>query len=157
MAEMNESQGRLRLGLLGLLLVAGFLILRLTPAGDLFSSQGALDVIVYLRSSAWAPILFVILYTGAVALALPGTILTLTGGRRLRVLGRRAVQFDRREISAPTWPSSYRELWGETECVTFCAARTSKDTGTGWMAWRKGTVSGAFSCSGSSPPFPSIF
>ena len=80
MAEMNESQGRLRLGLLGLLLVAGFLILRLTPAGDLLSSQGALDVIVYLRSSAWAPILFVILYTGAVALALPGTILTLTGG-----------------------------------------------------------------------------
>ena len=66
--------------MLGLLLLAGFFILWFTPAGNVLSRQGTLDVIDYLRSSAWAPILFVILYTGAVTLALPGTILTLIGG-----------------------------------------------------------------------------
>lgn len=77
---MSRTQARIRLVVLGLLLLAGFLILWLTPAGNILSRQGALDVIDYLRSSAWAPILFVILYTGAVTLALPGTILTLIGG-----------------------------------------------------------------------------
>ena len=77
---MSRTRARIRLVALGLLLLAGFLILRLTPVGDVLTRQGALEVIEYLRSSAWAPVLFVILYTGAVALALPGTILTLTGG-----------------------------------------------------------------------------
>ncbi len=80
MAGMSRTHATIRLVFLVLLLVGGFLILRLTPAGDLLSRQGALDVIAYLRASTWAPILFVILYTVAVALALPGTILTLTGG-----------------------------------------------------------------------------
>jgi len=62
------------------LLIGGVLILRLTPAGGLLSWQGALDVIEHLRASPWAPLLFVLLYAGSVALALPGTILTLTGG-----------------------------------------------------------------------------
>ncbi len=80
MAGMSRAQAWIRLVGLGLLLAAGFFALRLTPAGELLSRQGALDVIESLRASAWAPVLFVILYTGAVALALPGTILTLTGG-----------------------------------------------------------------------------
>lgn len=70
----------MRLAALALLLIGGVLLLRLTPAGGLLSRQGALDVIEYLRASPWAPVLFVLLYTGSVALALPGTILTLTGG-----------------------------------------------------------------------------
>ncbi len=80
MAEVTESRAGLRLGGLALLLIGGILLLRLTPAGDLFSREGALGVIDYLRSSSWAPVLFVILYAAAVALAMPGTILTLTGG-----------------------------------------------------------------------------
>ncbi len=80
MAGMSRAQAGTRLLVLGLLLLGGFLLLRLTPAGEILSRQGALDFVMYLRSSPWAPVLFVILYTGAVALALPGTILTLTGG-----------------------------------------------------------------------------
>ena len=80
MAEVSRSRAGLRLGALALLLIGGVLLLRLTPVGELLSRQGALGVIEYLRSSAWAPVLFVILYTAAVALAMPGTILTLTGG-----------------------------------------------------------------------------
>jgi len=80
MADVSRHRPVLRLALLVLLLVGGILILRLTPAGDLLSRQGALHVVTYLRASPWAPILFVLLYAGSVALALPGTILTFTGG-----------------------------------------------------------------------------
>lgn len=80
MAEVTSSRAGLRLGVLALLLIGGVLLLRLTPAGDLFSREGALGVIDYLRASSWAPLLFVFLYALAVALAMPGTILTLTGG-----------------------------------------------------------------------------
>ena len=80
MAEVSRSRAGLRLGVFALLLVGGFLLLQITPAGELLSREGALSVIEFLRASAWAPVLFVILYAGAVALAMPGTILTLTGG-----------------------------------------------------------------------------
>lgn len=80
MADLTRPNARSRLALLALLLVAGFLLLRLTPAGELLSREGALGVIAYLRASSWAPVLFVVLYALAVALAMPGTILTLTGG-----------------------------------------------------------------------------
>lgn len=80
MAEVTRAGARLRLGVLALLLVGGVLLLRLTPAGELLSREGIFSVIAYLRSSAWAPVLFVATYAAAVALAIPGTILTLTGG-----------------------------------------------------------------------------
>lgn len=80
MAEVTRAGARLRLGVLALLLVGGVLLLRLTPAGDLLSREGIFSVIAYLRSSSWAPVLFVAIYAAAVALAIPGTILTLTGG-----------------------------------------------------------------------------
>ncbi len=80
MAEVTGAGARLRLGVLVLLIVAGVLLLRLTPAGELLSREGIFSVISYLRSSSWAPVLFVAIYAAAVALAIPGTILTLTGG-----------------------------------------------------------------------------
>ena len=80
MAEVTGAGARLRLGVLALLLVGGVLLLRFTPAGELLSREGIFSVIAYLRSSSWAPVLFVAIYAAAVALAIPGTILTLTGG-----------------------------------------------------------------------------
>ena len=80
MAEVTGAGARLRLGVLALLLVGGVLLLRLTPAGELLSREGIFSVIAYLRSSSWAPVLFVAIYAAAVALAVPGTVLTLTGG-----------------------------------------------------------------------------
>ena len=80
MAEVTGAGARLRLGVLALLLIGGVLLLRLTPAGELLSREGIFNVIAYLRSSSWAPVLFVAIYAAAVALAIPGTILTLTGG-----------------------------------------------------------------------------
>lgn len=80
MAQVTRAGARLRLGVLALLLVGGVLLLRLTPAGELLSREGIFSVIAYLRSSSWAPVLFVAIYAAAVALAIPGTILTLTGG-----------------------------------------------------------------------------
>ena len=68
MAEVAGAGARLRLGVLVLLIVAGVLLLRLTPAGELLSREGIFSVISYLRSSSWAPVLFVAIYAAAVAL-----------------------------------------------------------------------------------------
>ncbi len=80
MAGLTRREAALRLvALLALLVLAGAII-RFTPAGDFFSREGIFAFIEGLRGSVWAPLLFVALYTGAMVLALPGTILTLTGG-----------------------------------------------------------------------------
>ncbi len=58
------------------LLLAGFLVARFATAGDVLSAE----LIASLVDSKWAPVLFVVLYVGATALAMPGAILTLAGG-----------------------------------------------------------------------------
>lgn len=58
------------------LLLAGFLVARFATAGDVLSAE----LITSLADSKWAPVLFVVLYVGATALAMPGAILTLAGG-----------------------------------------------------------------------------
>jgi uncharacterized membrane protein YdjX (TVP38/TMEM64 family) len=79
-ADVARGRAALRLAAFLLVLLVGVVIVRTTPVGTILSRQGAMDVVEYLRTSSWAPLLFVFLYAGAVALALPGTILTLTGG-----------------------------------------------------------------------------
>lgn len=58
----------------------GVVLLRFTPVGGYFTREGALAGIEQLRSTVWAPLIFVALYAAAMVFALPGTIFTLTGG-----------------------------------------------------------------------------
>lgn len=70
----------LKLLLLGALLSAGILLARLTPVGEYLTRDGIGAAMEALRGTAWAPLLFILIYAAAVALAIPGTILTLAGG-----------------------------------------------------------------------------
>jgi len=81
MADVNNRwSGVLKLAILAVLVVAGILLVRFTPVGGLLSREGILRGVAYLRASPVAPLIFVPLYAGAVALAIPGTIPTLAGG-----------------------------------------------------------------------------
>ncbi len=85
MADVNDDgagggRAYVKLALFALLLVGGFLLARFTPLGSLLTREGIDRAIGELRGSVWAPVLFVSLYAGATALAIPGTILTLAGG-----------------------------------------------------------------------------
>ncbi|MEX0979493.1 MAG: VTT domain-containing protein [Gemmatimonadota bacterium] len=70
----------LKLLALAALIMGGVALARFTPAGDYLTREGVGAGIETLRGSAWAPLVFVAVYAGAVALAIPGTILTLAGG-----------------------------------------------------------------------------
>ncbi|NIP61192.1 MAG: DUF547 domain-containing protein [Gemmatimonadetes bacterium] len=74
--------GRPILKLVGLVLLigGGIALARLTPVGDLLSREGIDRGIALIRGSAWAPVIFVAAYGVAMALALPGSVLTLAGG-----------------------------------------------------------------------------
>jgi len=69
-----------RLALLVALLVAAAVVVRATPLGDYFTREGMLAALESVRSSTWAPLLYVVAYAAATALALPGSILTIVGG-----------------------------------------------------------------------------
>ena len=83
-ADPSGRSGRggalLRLAVIALILVGGFLIVRLTPAGEYLTREGVGAAIEQLRGHPWAPAIFVVVYAAATALAVPGTILTLVGG-----------------------------------------------------------------------------
>jgi len=76
----DKGKGLLKVG--GLLLVVGLgaVAIRFSPAGRILTRDGIVSGVELLRSSTWAPAIFVPLYASAVALAVPGTILTLAGG-----------------------------------------------------------------------------
>lgn len=77
----RPSRGPLfKLGALVLLVVAGYLIAKMTPLGGYLSREGVFEVVEWLRGHPWAPVIFVAIYASATALAVPGTILTLGGG-----------------------------------------------------------------------------
>ncbi len=79
---VTQGAGRAyaKLAFFALILVGGFLVARLTPLGDFLSREGIDQAIGWMRGSRWAPIVFIALYAGATAMAIPGTILTLAGG-----------------------------------------------------------------------------
>ena len=81
-AEPAASRGGavLRLAAIVLILAGGFLVVRLTPAGEYLTREGVGTAIEHLRSNPWAPVIFVAVYAAATALAVPGTVLTLAGG-----------------------------------------------------------------------------
>lgn len=81
MAEDTSRRGGL-VKLIALLAfaVAGILLVRYTPLGEILSREGVLRGVAYLRGSRIAPLIFVPVYALAVALAIPGTLPTLAGG-----------------------------------------------------------------------------
>jgi uncharacterized membrane protein YdjX (TVP38/TMEM64 family) len=66
--------------LLVLILGSAALIVRATPIGEYVSREGIASTIGTVRGAAWAPVIFVLVYATATALALPGSALTITGG-----------------------------------------------------------------------------
>ena len=85
MADMNDQAGGggrayAKLALFVLVIFGGFLLARLTPIGSLLTQDGLGRAVGELRGSVWAPVVFISIYAGATALAIPGTILTLAGG-----------------------------------------------------------------------------
>ncbi len=70
----------LKLGLLVALLVGAALVVRTTPLGEYFTRDGLVSALETVRSSMWTPVVFVLVYATATALALPGSILTVAGG-----------------------------------------------------------------------------
>jgi len=88
MAEVERSSnGVVRLGVLVALVVAGAAIASFTPLGDYLSREGVGDAIEWLRASRAAPLLYIVAYAAATALAIPGSILTLAGGAIFGVFG----------------------------------------------------------------------
>ncbi|MBI4540496.1 MAG: DUF547 domain-containing protein [Gemmatimonadetes bacterium] len=80
MAAVRRVAPLLKLGVLVLVILAGTLTVRLTPVGEYFTREGIAQAIRMLRGSIWAPLIYVIAYTAATALAFPGSVLTMAGG-----------------------------------------------------------------------------
>lgn len=70
----------LKLAVLAMIVAGALVAVRVTPLGDLLSRDGIDAAIRWLRGSTWAPVTFIGIYTGSMALALPGSVLTLAGG-----------------------------------------------------------------------------
>ncbi len=82
--ETNRAAGRagalLKLALLAVILIGGYVAAARTPLGAYLTREGIGEAIELLRGNPWAPLIFVATYATATALAVPGTILTLAGG-----------------------------------------------------------------------------
>ena len=76
----KRNRGLVRLLALAAVIAGGILIVSFTPLGGYLSRDGVARGVEILRGSALAPLIFVPLYAGAVALGIPGTIPTLMGG-----------------------------------------------------------------------------
>ena len=69
-----------RLALLVATLVAVGALARLTPAASLLSLDGLINGVRSLQATAWAPLVFVLVYVTTTALGLPGSVVTIVGG-----------------------------------------------------------------------------
>lgn len=61
-------------------LVAVGALARLTPAASLLSLDGLINGVRSLQATAWAPLVFVLVYVTTTALGLPGSVVTIVGG-----------------------------------------------------------------------------
>jgi uncharacterized membrane protein YdjX (TVP38/TMEM64 family) len=80
MAQVSRLRPYGKLALLVAILAGAALLIRLTPLGEYFSRGGMVHSLEALRSSVWAPVVFVAVYSLATALALPGSLITIVGG-----------------------------------------------------------------------------
>ncbi|MDX1493627.1 MAG: VTT domain-containing protein [Longimicrobiales bacterium] len=79
-APSGSSKALVKLGLLVALVAGGLVAANATPLDQYFSREGIGQAIDWIRASEAAPVLYMILYASATALAIPGSILTLAGG-----------------------------------------------------------------------------
>jgi uncharacterized membrane protein YdjX (TVP38/TMEM64 family) len=80
MADVARLKPYLKLGLLVAILAAAALVVRSTPLGGYLTRDGIVSLLETIRGSMWAPVAFVVIYSVATALALPGSLLTIAGG-----------------------------------------------------------------------------
>ena len=79
-SDGSQGAALLKLGLLLALIAGGLVAANATPLGAYFSREGIGQAIDWIRGSEAAPVLYIVIYAGATALAIPGSILTLAGG-----------------------------------------------------------------------------
>jgi len=79
-AHVRRRHPFLKLAVLVLIIGGAAVVVRATSLGDYLDRQVLLDTLQALRSSVWAPLVYVVVYAAATALALPGSILTIVGG-----------------------------------------------------------------------------
>ena len=77
---VSKRAALVKLAGLAALVLSGVLAVRFTPLGDFLSREGIAQLTDAVGTSMWAPLVFIAIYAGATALAVPGTILTLAGG-----------------------------------------------------------------------------
>ncbi len=83
MAEVDptkRSAPLVKLALLGLLVAVVYVIATRTMLGTHLTREGIQDGMAWLRGHPGAPLIFIAAYTGATAVGVPGTVLTLAGG-----------------------------------------------------------------------------
>jgi uncharacterized membrane protein YdjX (TVP38/TMEM64 family) len=80
MAEVRRFGPYLKLALLVAIVAGAALLIRLTPLGEHLTREAMVGTLEALRSSLWAPLVFVLVYSVATALALPGSLITIVGG-----------------------------------------------------------------------------
>ena len=77
---MKAPGAWIKLVLLVAVIGGAAVIVRVTPVGAYLSREGLHETLDVLRGSTAAPVLYVVAYAGATAIALPGSILTIVGG-----------------------------------------------------------------------------
>lgn len=83
MDQVNSAPSRAPLAkLAGLvaLVAVGAILAATTPVGEFLSRDGIGTAVEWLRGSPWAPLVYMVVYAAATALAVPGSVLTLAGG-----------------------------------------------------------------------------
>ncbi len=77
---MKRAHPFVKLALLAAILVGAWLAARATPLGQFLAREQMVETLQAMRSSVWAPVVFVTAYALATAIALPGSLLTIVGG-----------------------------------------------------------------------------
>lgn len=85
-AVRDPSKALVKLALLVVLIAGGLVLANATPLDRYFSREGVGQAIEWLRASESAPVLYMVIYAAATAMAIPGSILTLAGGAMFGVL-----------------------------------------------------------------------
>ena len=79
-AEVKRTHPFIKLAALVLIVGGAAVVVRATSLGTYLDRQTMLETLEALRTSVWAPLVYVVTYAAATALALPGSILTIVGG-----------------------------------------------------------------------------
>ncbi|MEM8998388.1 MAG: VTT domain-containing protein [Acidobacteriota bacterium] len=79
-AQRRRGGMLLRLGLLGVLIVSGFLLVRFTPVGELFDKERMIDLLQGFSDKPWAPAALFGLFSLVAVFGLPASPVLIGGG-----------------------------------------------------------------------------